>query len=141
MQRPCASLSCRSSWSVRVRCNCKRERNDKKARGRGKDPIRGTVARAGNGYPALDGANNRPGFCYDTALLLPEFNPMAVPLPEASWTGNGGLVASPLSTVLVFAASSGESYRTRCFSEPRHPLGWFGPGLIVLRPSCTEYTG
>ena len=33
---------------------------------------------------------------------------MAVPLPEASWNGAGGLVASPLSTVLVFAASSGE---------------------------------
>jgi hypothetical protein len=34
---------------------------------------------------------------------------MAVPLPDASWTGNGGLVASPLSTVLVFASSSGNS--------------------------------
>lgn len=70
--------------------------------------------RAGNGYPALDGANNRPGFCFDTALLLPEFNPMAVPLPDASWAGNGGLVASPLSTVLVFAASSGEHQATSC---------------------------
>ena len=62
--------------------------------------------RAGNSYPALDGSTDRPGFCSDTALLLPEYNPMAVPLPDAS-ANVGGLVASPLSTVLVFSASSG----------------------------------
>ena len=64
-------------------------------------------ARSGNGYPALDGSTDRPGFCFDTALLLPEFNPMAVPLPDASWNGAGSLVASPLSTVLVFSSASG----------------------------------
>jgi hypothetical protein len=36
---------------------------------------------------------------------------MAVPLPDASWNGQGGLVASPLSTVLVFSASTGMSFQ------------------------------
>ncbi|BDA51604.1 hypothetical protein COCOBI_19-1600 [Coccomyxa sp. Obi] len=105
-------------------------------------------AAKGNGYPALDGANNRPGFCFDTALLLPEFNPMAVPLPDSSWNGNGGLVASPLSTVLVFAASSGltkaqlqaafgidNSIDISTFNALADALnkGASGPGLAVLK--------
>ena len=63
---------------------------------------------AGNSYPVLDGSTNRPGFCYDTAMLLPEFNPMAVPLPSANAASVSGLVASPLTTVLVFSQASGE---------------------------------
>lgn len=61
----------------------------------------------GNSYPALDGSTNRPGFCYDTALLLPEFNPMAVPMPPSDAAGSSGLVASPLTTVLVFSQAAG----------------------------------
>ncbi len=67
----------------------------------------GAALHAGNSYPALDGSTNRPGFCYDTALLLPEFNPMAVPMPAADSAGSSGLVASPLTTVLVFSQASG----------------------------------
>ena len=65
---------------------------------------------AGNSYTALDGSTNRPGFCYDTALLLPEFNPMAVPMPAADSAGSSGLVASPLTTVLVFSQASGTGH-------------------------------
>ena len=61
----------------------------------------------GNSYPVLDGSTNRPGFCYDTALLLPEFNPMAVPMPPSDAAGSSGLVASPLTTVLVFSQAAG----------------------------------
>ena len=68
---------------------------------------------AGNSYPALDGSTNRPGFCYDTALLLPEFNPMAVPMPAADSAGTSGLVASPLTTVLVFSQASGTDHTPR----------------------------
>lgn len=73
---------------------------------------------AGNSYPALDGSTNRPGFCYDTALLLPEFNPMAVPLPGQDAQGISGLVASPLTTVLVFSQASGALLRSHPHSLP-----------------------
>jgi hypothetical protein len=61
----------------------------------------------GNDYPKLDGTNSNPGFCFDTGMLLPEYNPLAVPLPTSAATTT--IVASPLSTVLVFGMPMGLS--------------------------------
>ena len=82
---------------------------------------------AGNSYPALDGSTNRPGFCYDTALLLPEFNPMAVPMPAADSAGSSGLVASPLTTVLVFSQASGTDNTSAFITCCTNPYGLFKP--------------
>jgi len=63
--------------------------------------------RAGNTYPRIDPSAGDPGFCYDTGLLLPAFNPLAVELPAGQLPAGGVLAASPLSTLLVFGQPIG----------------------------------
>ncbi|KAK9828062.1 hypothetical protein WJX81_007140 [Elliptochloris bilobata] len=69
-------------------------------------------AAKGNTYPPIDPSAGSPGFCYDTGLLLPAFNPLAVELPAGALPSGAVLAATPLSTLLVFGQPIGLTQAT-----------------------------
>ena len=47
------------------------------------------------------------GYCYDTLTLLPEYNPMAVIIPNDSNGTVSTVAVSPISTLLAFGWAYG----------------------------------
>ena len=76
---------------------------------------------AGNTYPPIDPSAGSPGFCYDTGLMLPAFNPLAVELPAGALPSGAVLVASPLSTLLVFGQPIGAANLAGSREAPFNP--------------------
>jgi len=85
-------------------------------------PVSTRRRRAGNTYPRIDPSAGDPGFCYDTGLLLPAFNPLAVELPSGQLPAGAVLAASPLSTLLVFGQPIGAPpcRRGQCRNQTCH---------------------
>lgn len=66
---------------------------------------------AGGDYAQLTQANRgSAGFCYDIATLLPQYNPLAVPIPTYIDPQENSVSATAISTLLVFGEAFGEAH-------------------------------
>ena len=87
--------------------------------GRGGVPVAAPVvptlrAPAGGDYTQLTQANRgSAGFCYDIATLLPQYNPLAVPIPTYIDPQDASVSATSVSTLLVFGEAFGEPGASR----------------------------